>query len=38
METNGAMAEKTFTALSEMAEFFPVDLNIDILFVLKLQT
>lgn len=30
------MAEKVFTALSEMAEFFPVAANIYILFVLKL--
>lgn len=36
METNCAMAEKVFTALSEMAEFFPVDANIYILFVSKL--
>lgn len=38
METNCAMAEKIFRALSEVAEFFSVDVNTCVLFVLKLQT
>lgn len=28
METNRVMAEKIFTAFSDMADFFPVDANI----------